>query len=130
MTEQLSSLEMLEIRLVEKRLSTRCNFAIDLASLLKKWNIFVSQCERGYTDDIDEYRNDLGTRNLLQEIIEGVFITVAEKIRKKLLSVDRRFLEATQPISVPLLQMNNEPTELERTLYFRSPKKSSEMIFK
>jgi hypothetical protein len=122
----LTRTEIVEIQTLTKLFSERAGYRITLDSLLSRWSYFIGQCEKGYEDCLDEYTNDLGTRELLQEVIEKVTPHLAAKLKAHLVEKDRRFIEATEEISTPLLTLHKPLGHIKRMLYFRVPKKLGE----
>jgi hypothetical protein len=40
-----------------------------IETILSDWQKFVKECETGYDDDIEEYKNDLDTREIIEKLI-------------------------------------------------------------
>ena len=60
--------DLQQLELTTRMFSERAKFRIDLSYLLNSWSKFVHRVERGFDDTIYDYRNDLDTRDLLDEI--------------------------------------------------------------
>lgn len=123
MHDHYSDAEIKELRKLTSEISEKCGFPITLDKLIQSWEVFVSECENGYSDLIDEYTNDLSSRSLIADIMGRVSSAFAAKIISRVNESDKKFLEVTKPISEPLMNVSDKPTEIEKMLYFRIPKK-------
>ena len=95
----------------------------EFRDILVKWASFVTQCEIGYSDYLDEYLNDLSCRAIIENIIHNVGAKTADGIRVRTNPLDRRFELATTLTEKNMVQ-NQEPlTEFEKRLYSRLPLK-------
>lgn len=83
---------------------------VTLNALMSNWCAFVREVERGYTDSIYEYTNDLSVRDVLDDLSLGVRSTTRAKIIAALSSWDQRFYAATRSISKPLAQSKKNRT--------------------
>ena len=79
----------------------RANYPITLDLLLDKWKTFVSWVESGYSDSIYEYKNDLSTRTILQEIVSDLGESLGDRLSGELRPWDERFTKATIEASKP-----------------------------
>jgi hypothetical protein len=77
------------------RLSDAAQFKITLTYLLERWAQFVKAVEIGYDDSIYEYTNDLGVRDLLEDVINGCAPPLRVRLTDVLNDWDSRFLKAT-----------------------------------
>ncbi len=81
--------------------SERANYSITLDLLLDKWRSFVAQVELGYSESIYEYKNDLSTRTILQEIINEIDESLRNRLSEELQTWDERFMSATKDAIKP-----------------------------
>jgi hypothetical protein len=89
-------------------LSDVAGFKITLSSLTERWVRFVKAVEAGYDDSIYEYTNDLGVRNLLENVISACPPPLRIRLTAVLDVWDGRFLNATERLSRPLTQRRDE----------------------
>jgi hypothetical protein len=73
-----------------------------IGSLVATWAKFVQEVERGYECSIYDYTNDLSTRDLLDEVIDSVPVTLGKEIEEELQQWDDRYRLATRPSDKPL----------------------------
>jgi hypothetical protein len=73
-----------------------------LNQLFGRWAEFVRAVERGYDDSIYEYTNDLSVRDRLEDLISASSVTLADKLRAELTTIDQRFVETTEAAARPL----------------------------
>lgn len=85
-----------------KRMSLIAHRPFTIDGLLNAWQAFVSEVEIGYQYSVDEYTNDLSTRNLIQRLIDEAPSSARDKIMAAVETVDHRFDEATVEIETPL----------------------------
>lgn len=93
----LTSDEQSTIAALEARFSERAHFPITLEKLLSSWRIFVAEVEQGYESTIDDYTNDLSTRDLLGNVLREVSPDLKTRLLVDVESLDRRFEHATRP---------------------------------
>jgi hypothetical protein len=86
---------------LEARWTENAGFRITADRLLDKWSHLVDEVERGYDDNIDDYRNDLDSRKLLQEAIDALPADTARRLRSEIDPLDAQFLSATVRTSPP-----------------------------
>ncbi|GAA1568356.1 hypothetical protein [Kribbella karoonensis] len=58
------------------------------------WRGFVEECETGYADNIYEFQNDLGVRNLIMKILDSPTLrnySQMEWVREEIGQVDARY---------------------------------------
>jgi hypothetical protein len=80
---------------IQARFSTRAQHPISLDKLLARWSRFVGQVEQGYQWSIDEYTNDLTTRNLIEEVLVAAPDDLRQKVEVIVRPIDERFAQAT-----------------------------------
>jgi len=116
---QLSSEEIDAIRSIlashQRRKST-----LTLDYLLNRWSGFAIKVEEGYRLTIDDYTNDLSTRDLLQIILDGSQPTTREKLSSWLVEWDDRLKKATKEVIEPLL-LSYEQGKKQGWWWFRIP---------
>lgn len=76
--------------------SKRARHPITLEYLLEGWRKTVNAVEDGYEKSIYEYQNDLGQRDLLEDLIGVATADEERKLRAILRPLDERFLTATE----------------------------------
>ncbi len=80
---------------IEKRLSEHSEYADfaddDFGALLLDWNDFVDECAAAFEGDLWEYHQGLKLRDLIEFVIEGVSLPLAEKIREIISEADQTF---------------------------------------
>jgi hypothetical protein len=84
------------IRSIEVLLTKRARFPITFNKLIKLWGDFITEVETGYCSSIDEYTNDLTSRDLIDELLQAVPDSTRSKLTTQVDSLDQRFLRATQ----------------------------------
>ena len=118
-TKYLSPDELRVVKSILSPLSAQAKFSLSLDGLLQRWDEFVARVERGYGDSIYEYTNDLGTRDVIQQLLLGV----SEPLRRKLIALiksnDDRFYQATREVNRALTGGKNIE---ERPWWFRVPR--------
>jgi hypothetical protein len=77
-------------------LSNAAQFRITFTYLLEKWAQFVKTVELGCDDSIYEYTNDLGVRDLLEDVLNGCPPPLRVSLTDVLYDWDTRFLNATE----------------------------------
>jgi hypothetical protein len=65
--------------------------------LLAAWESLVREVEQGYPATIDDYTNDLTSRDLLQEIVGACDESLREELTASIEPLDERFRRATRP---------------------------------
>src|SRR5438046_1079964 len=89
--------EQAAVRSLEVSLSQRSRFALTLDKLFHLWNDFVNEVEAGYGSTVDEYLNDLSTRDLLDKIVNALSESGQHKVMARIRPIDERFAQATEP---------------------------------
>ena len=84
------------------QLAARAGRPLTLDGLISGWAEFVRQVERGYTDSIYDYLNDLAVRGLLKEIIEEGPEGLRRRVFEAITAWDERFRMATRLPKSPL----------------------------
>ena len=63
--------------------------------LLRRWNQFVGEVERGYEFGLEDYRNDLDIRGIIELIGAGNDVEAADaRLKSMLTATDRRVWES------------------------------------
>lgn len=87
--------------------------------LLARWETFVEECEKGYFDLIEEYRNDLTTRDLIEMIFDAVEDTsLINKLKVVVNSLDQRFLVLLVDRDKCIWGKPNEPKYAEKKYWW------------
>lgn len=93
----LSDDERLSLLAVLEGVGRRTGQSITFESLIDRWNGFVTEVEGGYRLTGYDYANDLGTRDVIEEILLAIAPSVREKaVEGGLGAADQRFLAATR----------------------------------
>lgn len=87
---------------------------------LKQWARFVANVERGYSNSIYEYTNDMSVRDVIAAVMAELPPDLEQKVAKALKPWDDRFLKATVPAKRSLAQRRVSP---EAIWWSRVPKK-------
>lgn len=91
---ELSSEERQTVRRFNERfLGRRRRVTAD--TLLDDWTSFVVEVEGGYAGSIDDYANDLTSRDLLEELVRDSQRSLRAKLERVLDPWDERFKQAT-----------------------------------
>ena len=81
------------------QVGARTGRAFTLESLVDRWHATVAEVEAGYSLTGYDYADDLGTRDLIEEILTMVVPSVRDKVvTESLGTADHRFLEATREL--------------------------------
>lgn len=70
--------------------------------MVRRWDSFIREVERGYDASIYEYTNELSVRDIIARALELAPPAVAEKLESHLKPLDERFLGATSESDRPL----------------------------
>lgn len=100
---ELSESEETAIRQILSKMSERAKYPISIESLLKRWDTFVTQVEKGYEDSIYDYANDLSVRDLLDKILLGAPQSLRAKLIALLQPLDDRFKQASLEVRRPVV---------------------------
>ncbi len=68
---------------------------VTLQSLLASWQGLVEEVERGYTDSVYEYANDVDSRKILERVATAARPELADTLRQWLRPWDERYSAAT-----------------------------------
>jgi hypothetical protein len=68
---------------------------VTMETLLANWMSLVAEVERGYAGSIDDYTNDLTSRDLLQDLIRDSQPSLRAKLQEALDPWDERSRQAT-----------------------------------
>jgi hypothetical protein len=66
-------------------------------TLFNDWVSLVTEVEGGYADSVDDYTNDLTSRDLLEDLIRDSQPSLRAKLERALKPWDERFRRATRP---------------------------------
>lgn len=111
MDADLTADEQDAIAALEARFSERAHFSITIGKLLSSWQRFVVEVEQGYEDSIDDYTNDLSTRDLLDETLRAAPQDLNRTLLATIEPVDRRFQQATRADDKHLIETFIRPGE-------------------
>lgn len=115
-----SESELLTLASATKPFEERAKHALPIDYLLKKWMSTVQGIEDGYDLSIQEYINDISSRNIIYKISGSIDKDLSAKIYEFINVWDIRFNEATTTITEPLVR---EADIHEQPWWFRIPKK-------
>jgi len=88
--------------------------------LLPAWEETVRRIENGYTEELEEYSDEVDGRHIIDACEPYWRVDERSEIERRLALVDRRFIGATVPIEDPIWKING----LDRShhfWYFRAP---------
>jgi hypothetical protein len=88
--------DLQSLRAIEASLSTEAPFPITFDGLIHRWDGFVKEVESGYLDTVDDYTNDLSTRDLLDQITKAVPHELGAKLTARLQPIDQRLQRSTR----------------------------------
>jgi hypothetical protein len=74
---------------------------VTLKGLLTSWSGLVEEVERGYTDSVYEYANDVDSRKILDRVADAARSDMGETLRQWLKPWDERYEAATVRASAP-----------------------------
>lgn len=106
--------------IILQELSDNAKYSITIEGLLRKWQSFVQEVTRGYSDSIYEYQNDLSAREILQTLISKTNENIANYINSHISDSDVCFKESTRIITKSL---RNKPLVEDNWWWYRIPKK-------
>jgi hypothetical protein len=92
----LSAEEREELDSALRVLAERLKAPVSLGGLVKSWEQFVGEIERGYRLTIYDYTNDLTVRDDLEHLVSGVSAGLRRRLMEAVKSVDDRFEAATE----------------------------------
>lgn len=115
-----------ERTLVEEFLSCRYPTALTASPerLLREWQRLVERVEHGYEDRYEEYTNELGVRDSLEDVISMVSPSSQDKIRAAVRPWDDRFDRATEFTHEPIFRLGR--CEPRRWWWHRIPKDAND----
>jgi hypothetical protein len=85
----------LEVRWREER---RLSITATIAGCEDKWHWLVEQVEADYDDTIDDWRNELDSRSIIQRAIDDLPKDLARRLSERVQPWDERFRAATRPV--------------------------------
>jgi hypothetical protein len=115
---ELSRPESNQVHHVTKGFEERAKRPMNLNQLIRDWNLFVREVANGYGLGLDEYMNDLSTRDLLEELMAGIDAEPAGKILTAITHADDEYAAATAEVGAPL-----QPARAHRWWY-RVPRRA------
>lgn len=118
-TPKLSPADTRHIRTLTRAYAVRFKVDNVLAKLIDDWNRFVAAVENGYTYSIFEYTNELGGRNIIEQILTQISPTGRVEIQRMVEPLDSRFMNATRMLQQPLRRM---PKGNPGWWYYRVPR--------
>ena len=83
------------VREVEARFSRRAHRTMTLGGLVEHWERFATEVAEGYWGTIDDFTNDLTTRDVLEEAIGSLAQEPAGRLAEQLEPIDARYREVT-----------------------------------
>jgi hypothetical protein len=69
-----------------------------IAGCEDKWHWLVEQVEADYDDTIDDWRNELDSRSIIQRAIDDPPKDLARRLSERVQPWDERFRAATRPV--------------------------------
>ena len=75
-----------------------------LRYLLDRWRSLVERLPRGYDRGIDEYRDDLDCRSIIEEAMPWLEPTERAAVATETEALDEQFRSATSPSAVPAMR--------------------------
>lgn len=97
-----SDIESESVARTLSNIGARAQRAVTLETLLTRWERFVGEIERGYALTGYDYADDLNTRDLIREVIDGVMPSAREKLQQTIQPIDDRFRQSTRDLDRPL----------------------------
>lgn len=91
---------------------------LSVEGLVAQWAKFVELVESGYPFSVYDYDNDLGTRDLIGELLGRVDATARAELTSAVEPWDERFRFATEALKSALPSAPNEPA----WWWFRRPR--------
>jgi hypothetical protein len=79
------------------------------AGLLRQWREFVGQVEKGYTLGLEDYRNDLDVRAILELAVPGTHDQSAPEIQSEIRTLDDRLKKMLIATSVRVWESAPSP---------------------
>ncbi len=109
--------EQMAVRKALEEWAAREHRRVTFGDLVNRWSGFVRSVESGYRFSIEEYANDLSTRDVIDDILDLVSDPPRSKLLDSLGPWDRRYLAATRPVSKAVYFRPGAPRER----WFRIP---------
>ena len=109
-----------EAKLICTLLTAKGVPARTLQELIADWENFVDKVERGYRLTIYDYSNELGTRNLLEDVSRTVSPELSHRINTAWKNGDDRFTLAT--VAFPRGVVPRRQANPDRWWCFRKPR--------
>jgi hypothetical protein len=103
-------LDVVARKLEQMRLRAKHSEPWTLTGLIGAWRELVGQIERGYDDNVYEYRNDLSVRDLLAELIDEIPAgSVRSWVTSEVEEIDASYRTATREVDEPIFGSDDEP---------------------
>jgi hypothetical protein len=97
MSAEFTSAELAELRVAE------ADVPIGFDRLLERWRSFVDEVAAGYDGSVDDYTNDVTSRDLLSQIMNQLLPPTREKAAGLVAPIDAEFMTHTVPDPTTLL---------------------------
>jgi hypothetical protein len=102
-TIRLTSEDNLVLEPILDLISRRSGRKRTLEDLSSRWSRFVTKVEQGYKLTIDDYTNELTTRDFYQVLLDNCAPNIHDKLLVWINSWDERFIHTTEKVEKPLL---------------------------
>lgn len=117
---QLSEEDVKALAPALQRLQVRARRQIEVVDMLRRWDAFVREVEHGYRLTGYDYVNNLGIRDILDELVSAAPPALRDRITREALDgLDSRLREATRDVTKPL---RIATPERPRWWWFRVPR--------
>ncbi len=113
------------IEKIEQKCSSDAGFSITLISSISSWENLINECRDGYDDVVEEFTNDLASRDIIQQILDVLSKDGVRELSKFIESLDSVFLDNTIKVHRPIMKYEWIIPE-KHFWYFRVPKRIEE----
>lgn len=110
------------INAIELRWTKGSMFPINFNIIIKNWQNLVNECKDGYNDVVEEFTNDLSSRDIIQQILEEISDDGKNIILKFIEPLDKIFIDNTVKVDKPLMTYE-WIKDNKQFWYFRVPKR-------
>lgn len=114
--------DKLLIKAVEKKWSIGSGYQITLDKQIVAWINLTNECKDGYNDVVEEYTNDLSSRDVIQEILDNISESARSELLKIIEPIDKIFIDHTVKVEKPMMAYEWIVPE-KHFWYFRVPKR-------